>query len=58
VHICPRNLTERDGRLRKDKRQKTNMQKTGVRWAGHADGDTQQPCLPPVGLLYTAASKE
>jgi hypothetical protein len=25
--------------LRKDKRQKTNMQKAGVRWAGHCDGD-------------------
>jgi hypothetical protein len=40
----PMNLIGSDRRLRKDKRQKTNMQKAGVRWAGCSDGDTQQPC--------------
>jgi hypothetical protein len=54
---CPRNLTGSDRRLRKDKRQKTNMQKAGVRWAGGSDGDTQQPCPPPVSLLYTVATR-
>jgi hypothetical protein len=55
---CPRNLTGSDGRSRKDKKQKTNMQKAGVRWAGCSDGDTQQPRPPPVRLLYTVAKKE
>jgi hypothetical protein len=54
----PRNLTGSNRRLRKDKRQKTNMQKAGVRWAGHLDGDTQQPCPPPESLLCTVANKE
>jgi hypothetical protein len=34
------------------------MQKAGVRWAGHLDGNTQQPYPPPVSLLYTVANKE
>jgi hypothetical protein len=54
----PRNLPGSDGRLRKNKRKKTNMQKAGVRWAGHSDGDTQQLCPPPVSLLYIVANKE
>jgi hypothetical protein len=58
VWARPRNLTGRDGRLRKDKRQKTNVQKAEVRWAGCSDGDTQQPCLPPASLLCTVANKE
>jgi hypothetical protein len=57
VQAHPRNLTGSDGRLRKNKRQKTNMQKAGVRWAGCCDGDTQQPPAPPASLLYTAANK-
>jgi hypothetical protein len=44
--------------LRKDNRQKTNMQKSRGRWAGHSDGDTQQPHPPPVSLSYTVANKE
>jgi hypothetical protein len=34
------------------------MQKTGVRWAGHSDGDTKEPPPPPASLLYTATNKE
>jgi hypothetical protein len=52
----PRNLTGRDGRLRKDKRQ--NLHKAGARRSGHLDGDTLQPCPPPASLLYTVANKE
>jgi hypothetical protein len=44
--------------LRKNKRKKTNMQKAGVRWAGHSDGDTQWAPSPPVNSLYTVANKE
>jgi hypothetical protein len=44
--------------LRKDKREKINMQKAGVRWGGHSDGDTQQPHPPPASLLYTVTNKE
>jgi hypothetical protein len=51
VPAHPRNLTGSDGRLRKDKRQKTNMQKAGVRWAGHSGGDTHQPS-PSPGVYY------
>jgi hypothetical protein len=54
----PRNLTGSDGRLKKDKRQKTNMQKAGVRWVGCSGGDTQQQHPPPACLLYTVANKE
>jgi hypothetical protein len=43
VRAHPRNLTGSNGRLRKDKRQKTNMQKAGTRWTGRSDGDIQQP---------------
>jgi hypothetical protein len=58
MRSCPRNLTGSNGRLRKDNRQKTNMQKSRGRWAGHSDGDTQQPHPPPVSLSYTVANKE
>jgi hypothetical protein len=54
----PRTLTGRNGRLRKDKRQKTNIQKAGVKWAGHSDGDTQQPHSPPASLLYIVANRK
>jgi hypothetical protein len=53
---CPKNPTGGDERLRKDKRQKTNVQKAGVRWAGYSGGDTQQPPPSPASLLYTAAN--
>jgi hypothetical protein len=34
------------------------MQKAGVRWTGHSEGDTQQPRPPPASLLYAVANKE
>jgi hypothetical protein len=33
------------------------MQKTGVRWTGASDGDTEQPPSPPVSLLSTVANQ-
>jgi hypothetical protein len=54
AQACPRNLT---GRLRKDKRQKINMQKAGIRWAGCSGGDTQQPHTTPESLLYIVTNK-
>jgi hypothetical protein len=32
-----------------------NMHKSGARWAGHLDGDTQQPAPSPASLLYRVA---
>jgi hypothetical protein len=58
VQVHTRNLTGGDERLRKDKRQKKNMKKAGVRWAGCSVRDTQQPHPPPVTLLYIVADKE
>jgi hypothetical protein len=58
VQACPRNPIGSNGRLRKDKRQKTNMQKAGVRWARCSGGDTQHPHPLPASLLYTVANKE
>jgi hypothetical protein len=55
VWACPRNLTGSNGF---EKRQKTNMQKAGIRCAGCSGGDTQQPRPPPSSLLYKAANKE
>jgi hypothetical protein len=45
-----------DAERTKDRRQ--NMHKAGARWAGHSDGDTQQPCSLPASLLYTVTNKE
>jgi hypothetical protein len=52
VSPCPKNITGSDWRCRKDKRQKTNMQKAGVRCAGRSDGDAQQQRLLFCSFLF------
>jgi hypothetical protein len=58
VQAYHRKLTGSDKRLRKDKIQKKKMQKSGVKWVGCPDGDTQQPPPHPVSLLYTSSNQE
>jgi hypothetical protein len=56
VQAGPRNMTESNGRLRKDKRQ--TFKKAGIRWAGCSGGNKQRPWPLPANLFYTAANKE
>jgi hypothetical protein len=39
--------------LRKDKRQKINMQKAGVRWAGCSNGDTTASSTSSKFIIYS-----
>jgi hypothetical protein len=52
AQASPRNLTGSDGRLRKDKRQKKNMQKAGVRWVG-VQKETHNSCVHLQRVYYT-----